>query len=76
MFKLQALLLVLFLAGVSAFVGIAAPRSLTVLRAEGEKLEGMTRNPDPIEHEDPRKSIKAAPTFEEYLKQRQGAGQK
>ncbi|KAG5175039.1 hypothetical protein JKP88DRAFT_101207 [Tribonema minus] len=29
-----------------------------------------TRNPDPKDHEDPRKSISRAPTFEEYLKQR------
>ncbi|KAL7479307.1 hypothetical protein ACHAW6_005043 [Cyclotella cf. meneghiniana] len=31
-----------------------------------------TRNPDPVAHEDPRKSISAAPSFEEYLKQRAG----
>ena len=29
-----------------------------------------TRDPEAFEHEDPRKSIKAAPSFEEYLKQR------
>jgi len=33
-----------------------------------------TRNPDAFEHEDPRKSISAAPSFEEYLKQRDGGG--
>ena len=27
-----------------------------------------TRDPDPVNHEDPRKSISAAPSFEEYLK--------
>ena len=32
-----------------------------------------TRDPDAFDHEDPRKSIKAAPSFEEYLKQRDGA---
>ncbi len=32
-----------------------------------------TRNPDPVAHEDPRKSISAAPSFEEYLKQRAAA---
>ena len=32
-----------------------------------------TRNPEPVAHEDPRKSISAAPSFEEYLKQRAGA---
>mmetsp|Transcript_3623 Transcript_3623/g.5261 ORF Transcript_3623/g.5261 Transcript_3623/m.5261 type:complete len:202 (+) Transcript_3623:64-669(+) len=32
-----------------------------------------TRNPDALNHEDPRKSISAAPSFEEYLKSRGGA---
>merc|ERR1712154_522815 len=31
-----------------------------------------TRDPDAFEHEDPRKSIKAAPSFEEYMKARAG----
>jgi hypothetical protein len=33
-----------------------------------------TRDPDAFEHEDPRKSISAAPSFEEYLKMREGGG--
>eukprot|EP00529_Nitzschia_sp_RCC80_P038469 CAMPEP_0113450936 /NCGR_PEP_ID=MMETSP0014_2-20120614/6084_1 /TAXON_ID=2857 /ORGANISM="Nitzschia sp." /LENGTH=57 /DNA_ID=CAMNT_0000342285 /DNA_START=481 /DNA_END=654 /DNA_ORIENTATION=+ /assembly_acc=CAM_ASM_000159 len=33
-----------------------------------------TRNPDAFEDEDPRKSISEAPSFEEYLKQRQAEG--
>jgi len=33
-----------------------------------------TRDPDAFEHDDPRKSIKAAPSFEEYLKARDGGG--
>ncbi len=33
-----------------------------------------TRNPDAFTDEDPRKSISAAPSFEEYLKQRAGEG--
>jgi uncharacterized surface protein with fasciclin (FAS1) repeats len=33
-----------------------------------------TRNPEPMKHEDPRKSISAAPSFEEYLKQRAAEG--
>ena len=33
-----------------------------------------TRNPDAMDNEDPRKSISAAPSFEEYLKQRAGGG--
>mmetsp|Transcript_21887 Transcript_21887/g.60847 ORF Transcript_21887/g.60847 Transcript_21887/m.60847 type:complete len:203 (+) Transcript_21887:145-753(+) len=32
-----------------------------------------TRDPDALQHEDPRKSISDAPSFEEYLKQRSGA---
>jgi hypothetical protein len=33
-----------------------------------------TRDPDALEHEDPRKSISAAPSFEEYLKIRDSGG--
>mmetsp|Transcript_5718 Transcript_5718/g.7206 ORF Transcript_5718/g.7206 Transcript_5718/m.7206 type:complete len:270 (+) Transcript_5718:3-812(+) len=33
-----------------------------------------TRNPDAMAHEDPRKSISAAPSFEEYLKERAAEG--
>eukprot|EP00586_Coscinodiscus_wailesii_P020113 CAMPEP_0172495582 /NCGR_PEP_ID=MMETSP1066-20121228/71834_1 /TAXON_ID=671091 /ORGANISM="Coscinodiscus wailesii, Strain CCMP2513" /LENGTH=163 /DNA_ID=CAMNT_0013267339 /DNA_START=118 /DNA_END=609 /DNA_ORIENTATION=+ len=33
-----------------------------------------TRDPEAFEHDDPRKSIKAAPSFEEYLKMRDGGG--
>jgi hypothetical protein len=33
-----------------------------------------TRNPKPVDDEDPRKSVKVAPTFEEYMKQRQQQG--
>lgn len=32
-----------------------------------------TRDPEELDHEDPRKSISAAPTFEEYLKARAAA---
>eukprot|EP00521_Asterionellopsis_glacialis_P000932 CAMPEP_0195247732 /NCGR_PEP_ID=MMETSP0706-20130129/1145_1 /TAXON_ID=33640 /ORGANISM="Asterionellopsis glacialis, Strain CCMP134" /LENGTH=76 /DNA_ID=CAMNT_0040299299 /DNA_START=39 /DNA_END=269 /DNA_ORIENTATION=+ len=33
-----------------------------------------TRNPDAHDDEDPRKSISAAPSFEDYLKQREAEG--
>jgi hypothetical protein len=33
-----------------------------------------TRNPEAYQDEDPRKSISDAPSFEEYLKQRQAEG--
>ena len=40
---------------------------------EGKKGAGGmadTRDPTPMKHEDPRKSISQAPSFEEYMKQR------
>jgi hypothetical protein len=33
-----------------------------------------TRNPDAMDDDDPRKSISAAPSFEEYLKARAAEG--
>ena len=33
-----------------------------------------TRDPETLEHDDPRLSISAAPSFEEYLKQRAAEG--
>lgn len=33
-----------------------------------------TRDPDAVDNEDPRKSISAAPSFEEYLKSREAEG--
>jgi hypothetical protein len=44
----------------------------------GEKHKGVggmadTRDPEPVDHEDPRKSISKAPTFEEYMKQKAAA---
>ena len=46
---------------------------------EGEPKLGSggmadTRDPEEMTHEDPRKSISAAPSFEEYLKQREAEG--
>ena len=66
---------VALLAGVNGFSVAPAGRSSTALFNEGKGAGGMfdTRNPDAMEHEDPRKSISAAPSFEEYLKSR-GAG--
>ncbi|CAM9517977.1 unnamed protein product [Sphacelaria rigidula] len=53
-------------------------RSSTPLRMSGDGEEkhigtgGMadTRDPEPTDDPDPRKSISAAPTFEEYMKQK------
>jgi hypothetical protein len=66
------------IAGASAFSPIyQAPASSTAL-FNGPKLGsgGMadTRDPDALIHEDPRKSISEAPSFEEYLKMRSGGG--
>jgi|TARA_B110000971_G_C19674669_1_gene348258 hypothetical protein len=46
------------------------------LQAEDEKVLGSggmadTRDPETVNNDDPRKSISAAPSFEEYLKQRE-----
>ena len=64
-----------FVAGASAFAPIQVPRASTAL-FNGPGAGGMfdTRNPDSLVHEDPRKSISDAPSFEEYLKMRQGGG--
>ena len=44
----------------------------TAIYNDGKGAGGMydTRDPEPFEDEDPRKSISAAPSFEEYMKQR------
>lgn len=64
--------------GASAFAPAPAGRVSTAVFNEGPEIGagGMadTRNPDAKDDEDPRKSISAAPSFEEYLKQRQAEG--
>ena len=72
--------LVALSAGVSAFSPAVQKPAFTTSTAlfNGPTLGagGMadTRDPDAMEHEDPRKSISAAPSFEEYLKMRDGGG--
>jgi hypothetical protein len=78
----QSKLIVLsaLIAGASAFAPAAQTptRGVALFSGDGPKLGagGMadTRDPEPMEHEDPRKSIKEAPSFEEYLKQRAAQG--
>jgi hypothetical protein len=68
------ILLAAFVAGASAFAPQPAFSRTTALNSEPELGAGGmadTRNPDPKEDEDPRKSISAAPSFEEYMKQRE-----
>ena len=71
--------LVALSSGVSAFSpAVNKPAFTTTTLFNGPTLGagGMadTRDPDALEHEDPRKSISAAPSFEEYLKMRDGGG--
>mmetsp|Transcript_7144 Transcript_7144/g.10006 ORF Transcript_7144/g.10006 Transcript_7144/m.10006 type:complete len:81 (-) Transcript_7144:69-311(-) len=75
-------LLSVFMAMVSAFVPASQPlqRSKALRSDQGNKHVGTggmndTRDPDPVDDEDPRKSISAAPTFEEYLKLKQQENQ-
>jgi len=67
------ILLAALVAGASAFAPQPAVNRATALMSEPEiGAGGMadTRNPDAQDNEDPRKSISAAPSFEEYMKQR------
>jgi len=71
------LALTALLSGVAAFTPAANVRTPTVL-ANGPAIGagGMadTRDPDAYADDDARKSISAAPSFEEYMKQRAGGG--
>lgn len=49
-------------------------RSTAIHQEIGAGGMADTRDPDAFEDEDPRKSISAAPSFEEYLKQREAEG--
>ncbi len=72
----KMIILAALVAGASAFAPTPAFSRSSALKM-GEELEigagGMadTRNPNEYKDEDPRKSISAAPSFEEYMKQRQ-----
>lgn len=58
-------------ASASAFAPSAqVTRSTAIAQHIGAGGMADTRNPDAHDDEDPRKSISAAPSFEEYLKQR------
>lgn len=73
-------MIVLFalVAGASAFAPAATTpaRGVALFDEPKKGAGGMadTRDPDAFDHEDPRKSIKEAPSFEEYLKQRAAEG--
>mmetsp|Transcript_27415 Transcript_27415/g.62954 ORF Transcript_27415/g.62954 Transcript_27415/m.62954 type:complete len:80 (+) Transcript_27415:219-458(+) len=75
--KVSLVAIVALFAGASAWAPapqVAFGRSKVVVFNEGGKGAGGmydTRDPEPFEDEDPRKSISAAPSFEEYLKSRE-----
>mmetsp|Transcript_19876 Transcript_19876/g.43176 ORF Transcript_19876/g.43176 Transcript_19876/m.43176 type:complete len:82 (+) Transcript_19876:103-348(+) len=71
--KFTVAFVALAVSGVSAFAPAPAGRTSTVVRNEPViGAGGMADTRDPEAHDDPdaRKSISAAPSFEEYLKQR------
>merc|ERR1712232_406846 len=69
-------LALIFAVGASAFNPAIVQRSSTLLNSAPGHIGagGMadTRDPDAMVHEDPRKSIGVAPSFEDYMKQRAG----
>ena len=76
-----SLVLALFATLTASVSGFApAPRvwgAKVIVQNEGGLGSGGmadTRDPDEMTHEDPRKSISAAPSFEEYLKQCEAEG--
>jgi len=76
MARLTIVTLFTLLAGAAAWAPSAQrtfTRTSVVVKNEGEKGAGGmydTRDPDAKDDDDPRKSISAAPSFEEYLKSR------
>lgn len=72
--KIQCIALAGLAGSAAAFGPQLSGRASTQLYNMEIGAGGMadTRNPDAFEHDDPRKSISAAPSFEEYLKMREG----
>ena len=70
----KLIVLVALVASASAFAPAPAAfvRSTAIYNEDKKGAGGMfdTRDPEPFEDSDPRKSISAAPSFEEYMKQR------
>lgn len=73
-----ALTLVALASGATAFAPAmqGAPVSTALFNGPAKGAGGMfdTRDPAALKHEDPRKSIAEAPSFEEYMKMRSGGG--
>eukprot|EP00585_Thalassiosira_rotula_P011519 CAMPEP_0196141048 /NCGR_PEP_ID=MMETSP0910-20130528/8626_1 /TAXON_ID=49265 /ORGANISM="Thalassiosira rotula, Strain GSO102" /LENGTH=74 /DNA_ID=CAMNT_0041402071 /DNA_START=38 /DNA_END=262 /DNA_ORIENTATION=+ len=73
MFKL--ITIAALVASASAFAPASQFSRTTAIHQEiGKGGMADTRDPDAMDDEDPRKSISAAPSFEEYLKQREAEG--
>mmetsp|Transcript_32164 Transcript_32164/g.78147 ORF Transcript_32164/g.78147 Transcript_32164/m.78147 type:complete len:265 (+) Transcript_32164:137-931(+) len=71
----QVALIAALVGSASAFTPVSQQGVSTAL-FNGLGAGGMadTRDPDALDHDDPRKSISAAPSFEEYLKLRDSGG--
>eukprot|EP00584_Thalassiosira_punctigera_P019136 CAMPEP_0172572668 /NCGR_PEP_ID=MMETSP1067-20121228/135795_1 /TAXON_ID=265564 ORGANISM="Thalassiosira punctigera, Strain Tpunct2005C2" /NCGR_SAMPLE_ID=MMETSP1067 /ASSEMBLY_ACC=CAM_ASM_000444 /LENGTH=74 /DNA_ID=CAMNT_0013365251 /DNA_START=512 /DNA_END=736 /DNA_ORIENTATION=- len=73
MFKLAVV--AALVASASAFAPVSQfSRSTAIFQDLGAGGMADTRDPEEYKDEDPRKSISAAPSFEEYLKQREAEG--
>jgi len=75
MMSISKVALVAALVGSASAFAPAQKMSVSTALFNGLGAGGMadTRDPDALVHEDARKSISAAPSFEEYLKMRDGA---
>jgi len=78
MFKSVVLALLLLVGNTAAFSPLRASKVLSTILSNGAPHLGSggmadTRDPAAFQHEDARKSISVAPSFEEYMKQRAGA---
>ena len=77
MFKPVVLALMLLVGTASGFAPLRAPKVVSTILSEHKLGSGGmadTRDPDAFQHEDARKSISVAPSFEEYMKARGGGG--
>jgi len=77
MFKPVVLALMLLVGTASGFAPLMAPKVVSTIVNEHKLGSGGmadTRDPDAFQHEDARKSISVAPSFEEYMKARGGGG--
>jgi hypothetical protein len=77
MFKSVVLALALLVGNAAAFSSLRASKVVSTILSNQKPHVGSggmadTRDPAAFVHEDARKSISVAPSFEEYMKQRAG----